>query len=337
MKHGSAVLLQDIASPDWSPEASSASWLSWTLQTQVCLLPPLPCCAIPSCLALGMGSLPVHAPTCSLIIHFIDVHVRAVLAAKASRMKETWMLREVCLLLCHTIAGTLGRKRMALHGMLQLSLELVTHATIKLSWICDRSFSGACFHGSGAVFLQLPHFVFWALVSSRSVPCLCKSVRFPGVTAPARDSSTHRISPLCSSSTEPAFCFIHKITTALIQFGHFTCLQAEPTARQVLTPREVKLSKLGKPCIILKLLSLLHSYINAHTHTHAHTHNRELIIPSSHSSILRSKQFSEPILPFPLHYHHTGVPCTFSSCKHKLISPAQTLPLNPADEVSYKK
>lgn len=173
--------------------------------------------------------------------------------------------------------------------------------------------------------------------SSRSMPCLCKSVQFPGVTAPARDSSTHCISPLCSSSTEPAFCFIHKITTALIQFGHFTCLQAEPTARQVLTPREVKLSNLGKPCIILKLLSLLHSYINAHTHTHAHTHNRELVIPSSHSSILRSKQFSEPILPFPLHYHHTGVPCTFSSCKHKLISPAQTLPLNPADEVSYKK
>lgn len=138
---------------------------------------------------------------------------------------------------------------MALHGMLQLSPEMVTHAASKLSWICDSSFSGACFHGPGAVFLQLPHFVFRALVAGL---CLCASVRFPGVTAPAGDCSAHRDCLLCSSATQPAFGFIHKIATALIQFGRFTCLQTEPTARQVLTPRGGKLCRLGKPCIILK-------------------------------------------------------------------------------------
>lgn len=116
-----------------------------------CLLPPLLCCAVLSCSALGTCSQPVQAPTCSLIVCFIDVCVRAVLAAKLSHVKELWMLGELCLLLCHTTAATLGWKRMALHGMLQLSPELVTHAAIELRWICDSSFAGARFHGPGAV------------------------------------------------------------------------------------------------------------------------------------------------------------------------------------------
>lgn len=151
---------------------------------------------------------------------------------------------------------------------------------------------------------------------SRSVPCLCMSVWLPAVTAPAGERPTRRISPLSSSSIEPAVCFIHKFTTALIQFN-FTCLQTEPTGKQVLTPGGGELSNVGRPCIVLKLLSFLCSYINTHTCTHAHTHNRELVIPSSHSSIFRSKQFPQPILPFPVHYHHTGAPCTFNSCKYK--------------------
>lgn len=146
-----SVLLWDVIPLGWSAAASPVSRLSWTLQTQICLLPPLLCCAVLSCSALGTCSQPVQAPTCSLIVCFIDVRVRAVLAAKLSHVKEMWMLGELCLLLCHTTAATLGWKRMALHGMLQLSPELVTHAAIELRWICDSSFAGARFHGPGAV------------------------------------------------------------------------------------------------------------------------------------------------------------------------------------------
>lgn len=165
---------------------------------------------------------------------------------------------------------------------------------------------------------------------SRSVPC--PSVWFPGVTAPARESSAHRVCPLCSSSTEPAFCFIHKITPALIQFGHFTCLQTEPTARQVLTPRGGKLSKLGKPCIILKLR--VHKC--THSRTCTHTHQSLLFQAAIQASYSPSNILSQSCLSLYIiitqEYHAHS-----SSYKHKLIPPAQTLLLNPADEVSYKK
>lgn len=151
---------------------------------------------------------------------------------------------------------------------------------------------------------------------SSSVPCLCMSVQFPGVTAPAGESSAHRISPLCSSATEPAFCFIYEIPTVLIQFRHFTCLQTEPTARQVLTPRGGKLSKLGKPCIVLKLLSLLRSYINAHMHRHTHTTENLLFQAAIQASYGLSNFLSQSCLSLYIiitqEYHAHS-----SSYKHK--------------------
>jgi len=185
------ALLWDVVPLGWSPAASPASRLSWTLQTQIRLLPPLLCCAVPSRLALDMCSQPVHAPTCSLIICFMDVHVQAVLAAKASHVKEMQMFRELCLLLCPMIASTLGWKQMALHGMFQLSPELATHTAIKLSWICDSSFSGACFHGPGAVFSQLPHTVLRGLVADLAVPVHVCAVPWCDSSCPRELSTPH--------------------------------------------------------------------------------------------------------------------------------------------------
>lgn len=53
------------------------------------------------CCPLLLGFLarvcsPVHALACTLIVCSIDVHVRDVLAAKVSRVKETWRLRACC-------------------------------------------------------------------------------------------------------------------------------------------------------------------------------------------------------------------------------------------------
>lgn len=48
-----SVLLWDVIPLGWSAASSPVSRLSRTLQTQICLLPPLLCCAVLSCSAFG--------------------------------------------------------------------------------------------------------------------------------------------------------------------------------------------------------------------------------------------------------------------------------------------